>query len=251
MHPHRWLQGYQISLLACLLGLVPTAVHAQAPPISSATSEHRLWGTLGWEHTWALALGYSRGLPGLLGGQDARLELSTLLPVVLLPRAGGARLSVGLSTLLHPAGRFSLHAGASSGMALANDPTGRKLALHLGLFAQPGYQGGRGSVALDLGWMGALATYLWHSDLVRDTFEDRYPEGGNASSATRGPSNGWSFLTASRLRLGAVGGYPLSHSVALFGGGGFEYTPNELGRISAPAFGLLPFYLRLGGTYQW
>jgi hypothetical protein len=102
-----------------------------------------------------------------------------------------------------------------------------------------------------LGWQGALATYFWHSDLVRDTFEERYPEGTEFPGATRGPSNGWSLLTASRLRAGAVGGYRLSDSVALFGGGGFEYTPNELGLISAPLLGRLPFYVHLGGDYRW
>jgi hypothetical protein len=249
-HFRTWPSRY--ALLTCLLLLAPVGASANNLPLITRTiPDHRLWLSLGWESTWAVGLGHARGLRGLLGGRDAQLEVSALLPLVLLPRFEAGRLSVGMSTLLRAEGRFDINVGANTGLALANDPTGRKLAMLAGFVARPGYYGERGSVALDLGWQGALATYFWHSDLVRDTFEERYPEGTDVPGATRGPSNGWSLLTASRLRAGAVGGYRLSDSVALFGGGGFEYTPNELGLISAPMLGRLPFYIHLGGDYRW
>ena len=224
--------------------LTSTAAEAVVPPATAEESSPRVWMSFGWESTWELRIGYARGLPALVDSHDAVFDLSLRVPLALVSRLDGLGLDAGLAVQLTSESGMGVSLGGSTGLVWADDSTGSKLGWTGGLTAAPGYYGDSWGVGLDMEWLFSFGTYMWHSEVVTDTFDDRYP------GASDGPNRSWYWFPAHRFRLG-LSSETYSNRLFGFGSFGLEYTPQKQGIFGHPALGQLPFYVRLGGGMQW
>jgi hypothetical protein len=169
------------------------------------------------------------------------------LPLVLLPGLDAWQLAFGLTG----SGVLQNGLGATIGLhpdvRFADDSSGTKVAIGAALGARPGYYARRWSAALDLLWSTAVATHMSHSEAVKDTFRDRYPDG----RAGDGPEDGWFAFSSHRLRLGVAGGLAAAPWLAFHGSAGFAYTPQVGGILANPPISPMPFYANVGGAYRW
>jgi hypothetical protein len=167
--------------------------------------------------------------------------------VVLLPGFDAWQLAFGATgAWVSPRG-FGVTLGLHPDVRVAHDTTGTKVAFGTALGARPGYYGRSFSVALDLLWSTAVATHVAHSDAVKDTFRDRYPDGRDAGA----PKDGFYVFTSHRFRFGAAGGVAFGPAVAVHAACGFAYTPQVRGIVANPPMSPMPFYAGGGGAYRW
>ena len=236
-----------VTLFLALL-LLQRETHAALPLVRRDIAPQRAGALLGWDQTWVTALAYGQGFPGFLAGEGAEVSVSLTVPLLNVPEVDAVKLEGGFELLLVDPNGWGIALGAASGLALAGDPTGKKLAWLGRVHVRPGWYGAAEGIALDLGVRAALSTYMWHSELVRDLFRDRYPQ--DSASPASGPVNGWYPFSAFASRLGLVGGYRLG-AVTLLGIGGFEYSPQVEWIVMNPSVGGMPFYLKMGADYRW
>ena len=237
-------------LMIALLGAMK-GKHAQAqgPVLSHRLPDHEAGLGLGWDQTWELEAGYAHAFRELLFAHDVQVFGLVGLPVAQFGRFAGGRLEAGLRALV-PVGKGLAVAGLlGGGVVLADDPTGTKLGLSTRISASPGYYADNWAVALDLGWEGALASYMAQSERVQALFGDRYPDATRRGAG--GPADGLYGLTASRFRVGLSGGYVAAAAVGTSLEAGFEYCPQVEGVIGNASIGGMPFYLLLAGDYRW
>jgi hypothetical protein len=239
--------------LLWVLTLTAFMAEAQSPPPveGRAASAQTLWLSTGFESTWLLELGYSR----LVAQPDPTLSLrlDALLgsPIVLLPHGvDDGLLAAGATALLRLESGLGVTASLLPGLRFSHDVTGTWMGLGAALGLRPGYYAPSWSLSLDLAWDSTLLARKWHSEVARDAFRDRYPEGA-ASPSSSGPRDGWYALTAWQLRAGLAGAVRLSSAMSLHASGGFLHTPQLAGITSNPPIGPLPFYMYAGGGYQW
>ena len=230
-------------ILCCLAA--PCA--AQLPIVSNTIADHRVFVTFGWDPVWVGALGYSRALRDFIGQNDAAFDIVVTVPPRLLAGLGAWKIAAGVTALFVGSSDVGSTAGVHTSLAHTRDDTGTKLAWGAALVLQPGYYGDGWAIAADGGWRGALATYMKHSQAIRDLFGDRYGDAANGSND--GPRDGWYRFTANRLCAGLVGGGG-GQTLAFFGAGGFEYTIQRQGILASPQLGQLPFYLDAGAVYR-
>ncbi|MCA9628972.1 MAG: hypothetical protein KC766_14935 [Myxococcales bacterium] len=230
-----------------LLGLRPSPANAQPIAASPLENANRAGSGFGWDQTWVLTLGYSRGVDQLVGLDGVQVDAGLALPLTQIPRANAFKLWLGGQRFWSAPG-FGLVTASHLTSVLTSDPTGRKLGLGGELSLRPGYYAADWSVALEVAGRLALSTYIWHSERVRDLYAERYPDG---SGAEDGPQDGWYWLPAARYHLGVAGGWLPSRSFELSGVIGFDYSPQVEGVIDNASIGGVPFYIRGEGAYRW
>jgi hypothetical protein len=236
------------AILCCAL---PDAASAQVAFVGTERAPRRVWVAAGWDPVWVTSLGYGQDVPRGLGRLPLAVDAALTLPVFVQPDLRAWKLSAGASVLFRaPYAGLALAASARATMALSHDPTGSKLGLGYELVAQPGYYGTRWTAALDAASRSVVAARLWHSEVVRDLFRERY-EDPALDQARSGPVNGWVRLPANRVRLGAVVARRLGDRTAISILGAYEHTFQEQGIRANPSFGQLPFCILAGGDYRW
>lgn len=249
--PRRFTTPARLDARALLVwvGLQLAAVPANAQPIAVAPLENanRAGVGLGWDPTWLVTLGYSRGLDSVLGIEGAQVDFGLGLPLTQIPRANAFKSWLGGQRFWSAAG-FGVVTATHLTWVLANDATGSKLGFGGELSLRPGFYDDRWSAALDLAGRLALSTYIAHSDRVRDLYAERYPDGSGAGD---GPQDGWYWLPAAHYHLGIAGGWLASKALEFSGVIGFDYSPQVEGVIDNASIGGVPFYIRMEGGYRW
>ncbi|MCB9588380.1 MAG: hypothetical protein H6718_23430 [Polyangiaceae bacterium] len=229
------------------LQLAPRAANAQPIGTAPLVDANRAGFGFGWDPTWLVSLGYSRGLDTPLGVSGTQLDAGLALPLTQIPRANAFKIWLGGQRFWNTPG-FGMATGSHFTLVLANDATGKKLGLGGELSLRPGYYHQRWSLALELAGRLALSTYIAHSDRVRDLYRNRYPDG---SGGAEGPQDGWYWLPAARYHVGVAGGWLASERLEFSGVLGFDYSPQVEGAIDNPSIGGVPFYIRTEGAYRW
>lgn len=239
--------------MTAALAVVGIASEAKADPkpvVSGDVPEHALGASFGFDPTWTLGIGYWHGWRHVLGEHDARFDLALDAPVVLIPTGQNWRLTAGLTPLFHVRNRFQIAVSFATGVSMAQNVLGRKLAWVFQTAFRPGLYVDRGHFAADLSYRVALNTRVWHSDVVQETFRDRYPPGSFAEKSETGPFDGWYAFRSQRLRVGVTGGVTAG-IVGFFAGAGFQYTPQPPGILMNSALGTFPFYANVGMDFRW
>ena len=237
------------AVFAVCLTLVALPARAQVLVRSAELPAYAVFLSFGWDPTWTLGVGAVFGVDEAIAGHDLGLELELTAPLALLPSLSHWKL-LGGAGLVVPLGAdegLGLGVDLETGLAVSDDAASRNVAWVLELTMAPGYYSRDGALALELGWRGALATYVTHHALVEDTFRDRGPE----ARAGDGPQDGWSPLAASRARVGLTGHVALSTGARVFGAVGFEFTSQAQGVVSSPPWLKPPFYGTLGVDASW
>ena len=240
-----------VSVFAVFVWLPVEAKADPKPVVSTKVPEHAVGASFGFDPGWNVGLGYAHGWRHVLGEHDARLDVQLEAPAVLIPTGLNWRATAGFTGLFHVREPFQIATHVGSGMASSRNELGTKLAWILQLNVRPGYYDDRGHVAADIGYRTALATRVWHSDLVASTFDDRYPPDSFAALAEKGPEDGWYALRSHRLRAGLTGGLHAGRVVGFYVSAGFQYTPQPRGIVMNPALGTFPFYANVGVDVRW
>lgn len=129
--------------------------------------------------------------------------------------------------------------------------TGTMNGLGLEVRAQPGYHGSRWAVAADIGWQTTVLAHIEHSDLVGETFEDRYLDGTSPADAPDGPRDGWYGATAGRIRLGVSGGRVISEDLSFRIAAGSLFSLQRQGLFLSFAHAQVPVYLETSVKGIW
>lgn len=240
-----------VSVFAVTVGGAATAKADPKPVVSAKIPEHAVGASFGYDPTWVVGLNYAHGWRHVLGQHDARLDISLDAPAVLIPTGLNWKAAVGFTGLFAVRERFRIAAQANTGIATAKNVLGTKLGWIVHLGARPGYYDEHGHFAADIAYRTALATRVWHSDVVAGTFDDRYPDDSYAALAEKGPRDGWYGLRAHRIRLGFTGGVQAGGVFAFHIGGGFQYIPQARGIVMNPPLGTFPFYANVGIDIRW
>jgi hypothetical protein len=246
----------RVSRLIAAAGLAVTLAPSQAaadpkPVVAEKIPEHAIGVRFGFDPAWLVGVGYNHGWRGAMGKHDARLDAWLDAPVALIPTGTNWRAMVGATGLFHVKSPFNIALSAATGVATSRNVLGMRLGWLVEVALRPGYYNERGHVAADVGWRGALATRVWHSDLVRDGFDDRYPPDSYAAKAETGPHAGWYAFRSNRLRAGMTGGFQIRGVVGVFLGAGFQYVPQPPGIVMNAALGALPFCANIGMDIRW
>jgi hypothetical protein len=239
-----------VCAFALAAGLSSRAHADPKPVVSTKVPEHAVGASFGYDPTFVLGLSYGHGWRHLLGQHDARLDVTAQAPVVLIPTGLNWEAGLGVTGLFFVRERFRIAAHAHTGLATSKSVLGNKLAWLVQLAVRPGYYDERGHFAADISYRTALATRVWHSAVVEDSFDDRYPEGSYAALAETGPYDGWYGLRAHRIRAGFTGGVQAG-IIAFYVGAGFQYIPQPPGIVMNAPLGTFPFYANLGLDFRW
>gem|GEM_PF-6332516 len=243
-----------MSVLAMAFGLgvsaAPSRALAQpAPPIAGRDSPaSRLSLDVGWDPTWLFALGYSHRLARPTAQSSLWLDAGFRAPLTRVPLVEAASFVGGFTFVATTRSGWGTAVACHTSVMTADDSTGTKLGFALATSLRPGWYAPRWSVALDLLAKTTIASYMHHSDAVRDLFTDRYPDGRATAS---GPRDGIYALAARRYRLGLAVAWAPSASVGLHAVGGMSHDRQLSGITANPPVGPLPFYVEAGGAYRW
>lgn len=233
-----------------MAALRPSTSEAQAiaPTIGRDAPDRRVWFEPGWDPTWVAGFGgsYAAWLPR--NGMRIDVDMGARVPIVLGFDAW--QFAAGATTLFITDSGMGVALGVHPDLRLAHDAIGTKLGIGGAVGARPGYYGKSWTLALDALASVALTTHVWHSNEVRDLFNDRYPTDAGAA-AINGPRDGWYRATSHRLRLGLAGGMAVSKLATLHATAGFVYTPHVGGVVANPPIGPMPFFATLGGAIRW
>jgi hypothetical protein len=242
----------KVSVLSAMLFIASAARTQEAPPLVGREAPRtEAWLALGYDKTWLADLGYARTIWRPAARQAVALRAGLRLPLVLLPGFDSFGLALGPAfSFVTPSG-FGFVSSLNGSMRTAADTTGTKIGLRLSSELRPGYYQRCWALALDLSMTTTLATYMHHSEAVRDLFRDRYPDSMQPLDAELGPADGFYALTSHELRVGATGGWRASRAFVAYGLAGWSFR-QELGTITAnPPISALPFFTQLGGQLRW
>ena len=195
-----------------------------------------------------LEAGYGHDWPEL---RQLQLEAALTVPLLNIHRLDDFELSLGASLELWRRGRWGLRGGLFGSVAFTSNAAGDFAALGLELVLAPGYFDERWFLALDLRVRATVAAHLSHSDRVRDTFDERYPEGTPEAGRINGPRDGWVAFPATRYVVGLAGGYTIARRVTVYGAGGLDILPAAEGVFFGPGISVIPFYGILGAAVHW
>ncbi len=229
--------------------LVGASGTARADPVvARSVPIHRVGATFEWDPIWAVGLRYDRGLPFLIRGHDARVGVRYASPVATWATFQTWRWTAEWTMAFWLPRTLGITTHAETGVVHTRDVTGTKTGWSAELGLGPGTYWPWWSLGLDLRWRGVPVAGFRHSDVVAETFDDRYPDGhGN----DEGPRDGPRAWTSQRVLCGLFVGGNVLGRVGLFARGGLSWQPQRQGRLSHPAIGQLPFYVQLGVDGRW
>lgn len=214
-------------------------------PTHGARSRNRLLAHVGIEPELVSWLGYAHSRLS----NDARTELGLganmkLAPVTIETAAFRLNL-LAFARKLTPA-RWGVMAALLPYLVHENNEAGQFWGTGAELRVHPGYFERNWTLALDLGWQATVLTHIEHSAMVRQTFQQRYPDEAARESE---PRDGWYAFTAHRFRVGLGGAYASSSRFALSAGLGSLFSPQKQGAILLFSVGQVPLYAELGMQY--
>jgi hypothetical protein len=242
-----------------ILWLVATVVatsrpaHAQefAPQLTRVASDSRGFVSTGWDPTFVLDGGAEHTVWRPTRRSALTLGGALRLPLVLIPEFDSFGLAAGPSFTSVTKSGVGVRTALFASLRTASDATGTKVGARLTPELSAGYFARSWSASVVASMTTTFATYMHHSDAVRDLFRDRYPPGQAPSNAIDGPKDGLYALTGQQYRLGAAGGLQLSKLVGLYLVAGYVQTPQVEEVGVNPPIGPLPFYMQLGGDLRW
>lgn len=109
------------------------------------------------------------------------------------------------------------------------------------------HHSGKWSKGIELGWQYTAFTHIIHSDEVKATFQEIYPD----PSITGGPIDGWYSSTASRFRIGFLAGKRLNNHMTFQLGIGSILSVQKQGILVSFAHGQVPLYFNTQLNYMW
>lgn len=239
------LIGSPASAQLLLPPAAPAASEGSPSPAQGARSRNRLLGHVGIEPELVSWLGYAHSRLS----DDARTELGLGASVKLAPftiETAAFRLNLlAFAKKLTPA-RWGAMAALSPYLVHDNNEAGQFWGTGAELRVHPGYFERNWTLAFDLGWQATVLTYIEHSDVVRRTFQQRYPDDAQREPE---PLDGWYAFTANRFRVGLGAAYALSSRFALSAGLGSLFSPQKQGAFLLFSVGQVPLYAELGMQY--
>jgi hypothetical protein len=237
------------SIVLLLFAAILAPVRAQARPLAQPLDlpPNQLALEVGAAPSLGIELSYSRRFS--IG--RTRLVPAAALGVPFATAIDGRTWNAELGAAwIAPLWRgLGLTANLAATLRSARNPQADLVGLGLDVGVQPGWFAWRWYLAADLGLASTLGLHVRHSELARESFEDRYGSGSDVDA--EGPRDGWYGATAHRLHAGLTGGAAIRNRVTLGLAAGFVTTVNEFGLVAFPDVGILPFYMRAGVAVSW
>lgn len=230
--------------VAVLLVFDPGEAAAQIMLSERAAPDQRMIVSVGWQSTWVARVGYGRQLRD--SGRSSADVMWTLPLFAGQPWRGG-HIDFGFNPLIAPSRGLGAAVSARTGVAWSSDALGGRASWTYGALVAPGWFDDTWHIALEAGYRAALVTWLRHSPVVRDLYDER----SGAARRRDGRSSGPFGLSSQRAQLGLRVGWGRRTGGGVVLRGGADMAPQAQGIVTGPPVYPLPFYCDLGGDFRW
>ncbi len=192
-----------------------------------------------------IELKYSHSVYANVLNQNASYSVSIILPVFLLENLDTYQVKVGGETTVFSKGNFSVNGNLTMGYNRTKNSNGVFTGLGNEIGLRPLYSVKHWSFGPIFEWRSTYATHIRHSELVKDTFKERYQPNNATSLVVNGPEDGWYHTKSSHLSFGLSLSYSSTNKQMYCIEGGYEIVPNPYNLRLFGDIGLIPYIIRL------